>query len=394
MLQYKFYQQEGVTLGDIVALGAIVAVGSCGGPMIPFLHGRTEALVEAGEGFVPDPAETTESHMQKFARMGFSPSETIALVACGHTLGGVHAANHPTITDNVYAPLDGTIAAFDNLIATDYVQDVSKSPLGQRYDPSFPERSSDSRLFASDGNATINEMATGNAKFNEMCSHAISKLLNDAVPSSVSLSGPLVPFPVSTTFRLTLRNGALGITIGSSRVYNMAGQWSSFEVGYTNRDGSVGSGAMTVRALRTLSIGQPVEIRDFNVSCMRVADIQSGTASIPPATGIGSIFVTLRMNDGSIYSSAEGEEVRQIDDSILIDTGNAYSCQYSGTANNNAKGLNVTMAVLGPYNPGDRVDVILRAHPAIGTKKLVRATYRRARDQYYSVSMERLECLE
>lgn len=361
-------------MGDIVALGAIVAVGSCGGPMIPFYHGRTEALVEAGEGFVPDPAETTESHMEKFARMGFTRSEMISLVACGHTLGGVHAANHPTITDNVYAPLDGTLAAFDNNIALDHVQGISKSPLGQPYDPAFPERSSDTRLFSSDGNATISNMAVSNQNFNDACNHAISKLLNNAVPSSVVLSGPLVPFPVSTTLRLTLRNGVMGISTASTRVYDMQGQWKSFEVGYTNRDGSVGSGALTVRAMRTLSIGKPVEVRDFSAQ------------NIPTSTGIGSIVTTLTMNDGSVFSSAEGEEIRELDDSILIENGPAYSCQYSGEANNNARGLNVTVAVLGPYNVGDRVEVILRADPALESKRYVRASYKGAMDAHYNVS--------
>ena len=33
---------------------------------------------------------------------------------------------------------------------------------------------------------------------------------------------------------------------------------------------------------------------------------------------IGSVFVTLTMHDGSVFSSAEGEEMAVIDDTIMI----------------------------------------------------------------------------
>jgi hypothetical protein len=76
-----------------------------------------------------------------------------------------------------------------------------------------------------------------------------------------------------------------------------------------------------------------------------------------------------------VYSSAEGEEVVAIDDNIFVDVGQAYTCKYGTT------GLNVTMAVLGPYDAADEVAVIVRT--ATG-KTLVPATYRRARDAYYN----------
>lgn len=99
---------------------------------------------------------------------------------------------------------------------------------------------------------------------------------------------------------------------------------------------------------------------------------------------IGSIFVSLKMNDGSIYSSAEKEERAIIDDTIMIDIGDAYTCNYAGVANNNAQGVNVTMAVVGPYNAGDRVEVMYRT--SSGSKGYLLADYRRPRDAYTSVS--------
>lgn len=42
--------------------------------------------------------------------------------------------------------------------------------------------------------------------------------------------------------------------------------WSSFDIIYTTRDGSVGtdSNLLFVRALRTLSNGSPIQIKDFS----------------------------------------------------------------------------------------------------------------------------------
>jgi hypothetical protein len=89
------------------------------------------------------------------------------------------------------------------------------------------------------------------------------------------------------------------------------------------------------------------------------------------------------MNDGSVFTATEGEEVMPVDDTVIIDVGPAYTCKYSGEANNNAAGLNVTMVVLGPYNPADQVYVIVRKNS--GEKINIKADFRRARDGTYNV---------
>ncbi len=91
------------------------------------------------------------------------------------------------------------------------------------------------------------------------------------------------------------------------------------------------------------------------------------------------------MNDGSTYSSPELEERVLIDDTIMVDIGDAFTCNYAGTANNGAQGLNVTMAVLGPYSSADKVEVIYRT--GSGGVGSILADYRRARDPYYNVSI-------
>jgi catalase (peroxidase I) len=72
---------------DLIAAGAVVAVSQCGGPSIPFKPGRVMAAA-AGPSGVPVPTGTLAQHTAAFQRQGFTATEMIGLVACGHTLGG------------------------------------------------------------------------------------------------------------------------------------------------------------------------------------------------------------------------------------------------------------------------------------------------------------------
>lgn len=102
-------QKAGVSLADLIALGAITAVGvrtssrtsmsysltsalcslkSCGGPVIPFKVGRIDAKAPVAEGFLPLPEQSTETHTQQFARMGFTPyvrQTFLALSPCSNS---------------------------------------------------------------------------------------------------------------------------------------------------------------------------------------------------------------------------------------------------------------------------------------------------------------------
>jgi catalase (peroxidase I) len=84
-----------------------------GGPQINFRAGRIDA----------QPQESLQSHTTAFARMGFTPTEMIQLVACGHTIGGVQKVAFPDIvpaTVPTSANPDGNMAfdqtptSFDN----------------------------------------------------------------------------------------------------------------------------------------------------------------------------------------------------------------------------------------------------------------------------------------
>lgn len=102
-------------MADIIALGAIFAVVGCGGPVIPYSAGRVDAT-SAGPPTVPEPQQDLASHIASFKRQGFNETEMIALVACGHTLGGVRQADFPLIVTNNSIDVDtfDTTPAFDN----------------------------------------------------------------------------------------------------------------------------------------------------------------------------------------------------------------------------------------------------------------------------------------
>ena len=75
------------TVSDIIALGAALAIGKCGGPAISLRGGRVDAT-EAGPSGVCQPETDLETTLATFSGAGFNQADTIALTACGHTMGG------------------------------------------------------------------------------------------------------------------------------------------------------------------------------------------------------------------------------------------------------------------------------------------------------------------
>lgn len=105
---------------DIIAIGVVLAVAECNGPTIPFRMGRVDALGPGSPG-VPTPDQSLASHIESFRRQGFTQSEMIALVACGHSFGGVRSPDFPEIVPSaaddsqILIPFD-TTPAVDNAV--------------------------------------------------------------------------------------------------------------------------------------------------------------------------------------------------------------------------------------------------------------------------------------
>ena len=80
-------QSNLVPVADLIALGTVVAVGACGGPIIPYRGGRIDAI-EAGPSGVCEPETDLKTTLSSFSKAGFSQQDAISLTACGHSMGG------------------------------------------------------------------------------------------------------------------------------------------------------------------------------------------------------------------------------------------------------------------------------------------------------------------
>ncbi|KAH7020736.1 heme peroxidase [Microdochium trichocladiopsis] len=192
-----FYNAH-VPLADLIALGVVASVDMCGGPAIEFRAGRVDATGPGATG-VPKPDQDIATHTAAFARQGFSKAEMIALVACGHTLGGVHHEDFPQIVGDPDATPGNTTqfeggdsaAIFDNQVVTEYLDGTTQNPLVVSHNATFR---SDHRVFGADANATARALADP-AVFRATCASVLTRMIN-TVPAGVVLSDPIVPIDV------------------------------------------------------------------------------------------------------------------------------------------------------------------------------------------------------
>ncbi|EEB96414.1 hypothetical protein MPER_04459 [Moniliophthora perniciosa FA553] len=138
-------------LADILAMATVFAYGGCGGPLIPYRAGRVDAA-SAGVLGVPEPHQDLQSHIDSFARQGFTQSEMIGLVACGHAFGGVRKEDFPTMDlVNDFELFHGS-QEFSNTVVTGFLDGTTPNPLVKS--PNVTMRSDD-RIFSSDGGVTM-----------------------------------------------------------------------------------------------------------------------------------------------------------------------------------------------------------------------------------------------
>lgn len=153
-----------MSISDAIVLGVAMSVAVCGGSdSAPGVRvGRIDAH-EAGPAGVPTLFSDLETTLAAFEKVGFTASETIAVTACGHSLGRVHYSNFPDLVPESYVTstdLDGgdsfdeTPAAFDNAVVTEYLDGTGKFG-GLLVTASNVSARSDYRLYISDSNATM-----------------------------------------------------------------------------------------------------------------------------------------------------------------------------------------------------------------------------------------------
>ncbi|RYP09040.1 hypothetical protein DL764_001536 [Monosporascus ibericus] len=306
------------SMADLIALGTYFAVRSCGGPVIPVKGGRVDATVAGPLGNIPMPQNSAFTFENQFARMGFSKAEMIQAVACGHTLGSVHAAEFPQIVPvgsappNDEVPMDSTVAAFDNRIVTEYISGNTTNPLV--VGPSVQAtRHSDFKVFNSDQNATVEAMASP-AEFSSACQRILQKMI-DTTPSSVTLSAPIQPYfvkPVNMQLTLNERVSTMRLSgLIRVRTTDLAGDSvSSVEVTFKDRNGgnNCGSAGCTFTAsLLGATSGFDDTFVWFPID-----------RTIPTTTGISSFTLTLNMASGTRQTVDNNGNSYLLQDAILI----------------------------------------------------------------------------
>ncbi|KAM0261106.1 hypothetical protein ACHAQJ_002367 [Trichoderma viride] len=215
------------SMADLIALGALFAANGCsnGSVEIPFRAGRVDATGPGPSG-VPTPEQPLDEHITSFQRQGFTPQEMIGLVACGHTLGGVHGDDFPQIvpvvndpaTDQNTQTFDTTnsgFTAFDNTVAVQFVNNVTQNPLAFGHNVTT---NSDARIFGSDGGQEIGQMASSPSYFYKTCQTLLERMIN-TVPKGVTLTDPIQPIAVkpSKLFATINSNGTMTMS-GSIRL--------------------------------------------------------------------------------------------------------------------------------------------------------------------------------
>ncbi|KAF1808035.1 WSC domain-containing protein 2, partial [Eremomyces bilateralis CBS 781.70] len=317
---YNNFFTSRVSMADLIALGVFAAVRSCGGPAIPMKTGRIDASV-AGSIGVPQPGNSPLTFQGQFQRMGFNQSEMIEMVACGHTVGGVHGSNFPDVVPPGSAPFDfqrfDNTDVFDSKIASDFVSGTTVDPLvvglsaGQRV-----LKNSDTKVFTIDNNVTITRLANP-AQFESSCKRILGRMV-DTVPPTVTLSAPVEPYEVKPIKpQLTLQDGGVSILFsGEIRVRTTNNTVAVVQISYNDRTGG-SAGTISTKYVGTgRGFDDTFDFFSFSKNLSSTGSISSYTVDVTYTSGLTVTYD----NNGSGYP---------IRDTIMLQT--PQSCIVGGT---------------------------------------------------------------
>jgi hypothetical protein len=252
------------SMADLLSLGVYTAVRGCGGPVVSIRTGRIDAT-KNGPGGVPVPQNSLASFRSQFARMGFTTdAEMIQIVACGHTLGGVHAADFPLIVKAGTQPgdvatFDQTNGGYDEKVAVEYINGTSKNALLSG-DCSKSGRCSDKTVFQSapDNNATMLAMSDP-AFFRSTCAVLLQRMI-ELVPSGVVLTEPITVYEAKpVNLQLSLQDGGSKLLFaGEVRILTTVyavDQILKIQLEYRDRSGVVCSGCLIDTTFKDTAAG-------------------------------------------------------------------------------------------------------------------------------------------
>ncbi|KAJ8521056.1 hypothetical protein ONZ45_g2208 [Pleurotus djamor] len=294
------------SMADLIAMGAHMALRTCGGPSLPMRFGRIDATGPGPEG-VPEPQDSLPSMTSRFATAGFFAAEMIQMTACGHTLGGVHSSNFPDITTNPHAHFDTTHGQFDNRVISEYLDSTTTNPL--IVGPSATR--SDRKLFIADRNLTVRGMATP-AAFTSTCRSILTRMI-DTVPRAVTLTAPMTPIPIKPVdIQLTLNADGTLTFSGAIRIFltGRTDQTPVVRVQYLDRLGNTPSNNVIDTTVPTFQSGIGSGF-DGSFKFYQFSGTVSGS------TGISSFTVSVSGGDGDELHNNGGAGF-PVQDSIIF----------------------------------------------------------------------------
>ncbi|KAJ7433636.1 heme peroxidase [Mycena galericulata] len=319
-----FLSNRYVSLSDCIALGAVFAVENCAGPVIDFRGGRVDATVPNSPG-VPQPQQDLASHIASFERQGFTPTEMISLVACGHTFGGVQHEPFPEIvpllnsTNNTesVAHFDSTFVTFDNKIASEFIAGTTQNPLVVGFNDTT---NSDKRIFSSDGNVTMRSFANSPELFASTCASMFARMI-DTVPKGVQLTDVITPLPVKPgNVALTLQNDTLQLSLLVRLWDTTEDAGSTVELLWKDHTGHTNTSVLPFLGTSSAAGGR------FNATWYGlVPEKDSGFVRLDAAAGIKSISFLV-----------DGQLEDQGGVGFAIQDGYAFSATSCGSAFNNS----------------------------------------------------------
>lgn len=275
------------SLSDVIAAATYALTRSCSNISVAVRGGRVDATGAGPLGAVPQPQNAIGIFRNQFARMGLDDKGMIQFVACGHSIGGVHGADHPEITNQDLANFDTTPAILDNRIATEYVSNTTLDAL--IVGPSINnKRNSDFKVFNADRNATIKSLAADPQLFANVC-QSIFQTMIDMVPAGTPLSNPVTPYDVKPyALQLTLLDGGSSLRFtGDIRVRITQRGVSQVQLVHTNRNGLLAD-----TPIRTTSKGLAAGFDDS-------FSFFGFSADLPVGTSISSFKVSVTYTDGT-----------------------------------------------------------------------------------------------
>ncbi|KAK0212136.1 heme peroxidase [Desarmillaria ectypa] len=325
-----FYNIQ-TSMADLFALAVYAAVRTCGGPRLTMRGGRIDAT-GAGASGVPEPTDDLDTIVTQFATAGFNTMEMIQMVACGHTLGGVHGVDFPDITGNSsstnFVHLDSTFSSFDSAVVTDYLDGTTEDPLVVG-----PEGSnSDLLVFSADGNATMQSMSDAES-FSNTCQAILQRMI-EVVPSSVTLSEVIDPIPIKPV--------AIQLTFDSSGTLTFTGEIRvlisdrndtdlAVQLHYVDHDGNIPSNnTISTAEIHLTGYGYDAEFKFYTFSAAVPNGISSFNISVTPSSGGEETYD----NEGSGYP---------VQDNIIFL--NSHSCLVQETDVNGNWNLTAVAAV-------------------------------------------------